>query len=58
MKKVFFILIWAIGVIIGLDLAFSLINLACTIANIGGLFLVFAIICVSIIFFKKLFKIK
>jgi hypothetical protein len=58
MKKAFFILIWAICVILGLDLAFGWLNLACTIANVGGLFLVFAIICVSIIFFKKLFKIK
>lgn len=46
-KKAFRILVWIILVVLGLDLAFGWINLANTIANIGGLFLLFIIVFIS-----------
>lgn len=46
-KKAFGILVWIILVVLGLDLAFDLINLANTIANVGGLFLLFIIAFIS-----------
>lgn len=46
-KKAFGILVWIILVVLGLDLAFDLINLANTIANVGGLFLLFIIVFIS-----------
>lgn len=46
-KKAFGILVWIILVVLGIDLAFDLINLANTIANVGGLFLLFIIVFIS-----------
>lgn len=46
--KAFAILLWAILFILGLDLAFGWLNLANTIANIAGAFLVLFIIFISI----------
>ena len=46
-KKAFCILAWLIMVILGLDLAFGWLNLANTIANIAGAFLVLFIIFIS-----------
>ena len=46
-KKAFGILVWIILVVLGLDLAFGWINLANTIANVGGLFLLFIIVFIS-----------
>lgn len=46
-KKTFGILVWIILVVLGLDLAFDLINLANTLANIAGTFLVLFIIFIS-----------
>lgn len=46
-KKVFCILAWLIMAILGLDLAFGWLNLANTIANIAGAFLVLFIIFIS-----------
>lgn len=46
--KTFCILGWFILVILGLDLAFSWLNLANTVANIAGAFLVLFIIFISV----------
>lgn len=46
-KKAFGILVWIILVVLGTDLAFSWINLACTLANVAGLFLLFIIVFIS-----------
>lgn len=46
-KKAFCILAWLIMTILGLDLAFGWLNLANTIANIAGAFLVLFIIFIS-----------
>ena len=46
-KKAFGILVWIILVVLGVDLAFSWINLASTLANVGGLFLLFIIVFIS-----------
>lgn len=56
-----YILVWLVLVILGLDLALGWLNLANTIANVGGLFLIFFIIFISVktkLFtnFKNLFK--
>lgn len=45
--KVFCVLAWLIITILGLDLAFGWLNLANTIANIAGAFLVLFIIFIS-----------
>jgi len=45
--KAFCILAWLIMAILGLDLAFGWLNLANTIANIAGAFLVLIIACIS-----------
>ena len=55
-KKCFYILVWIIFVILGLDLALGWLNLASTLANIGGLFLIFFIVFISTKFFTNLFK--
>lgn len=55
-EKCFYILIWVIFVILGLDLALGWLNLANTLANIGGLFLIFFIVFISTKFFTKTFK--
>lgn len=46
-KKAFGILVWIILVVLGTDTAFGWINLASTIANVGGLFLLFIIVFIS-----------
>jgi hypothetical protein len=46
-KKAFRILVWIILVVLGVDLAFGWINLANTLANISGLFLLFIIVFIS-----------
>lgn len=46
--KAFCILGWIILVILGLDLAFGWLNLANTLANIAGAFLVLFIVFISI----------
>jgi len=46
--KSFCILVWIILVILGSDLAFSWLNLANTVANIAGAFLVLFIIFISV----------
>lgn len=46
-KEAFCILAWLIIAILGLDLAFGWLNLANTIANIAGAFLVLFIIFIS-----------
>lgn len=46
-KKAFGILVWIILVVLGIDLALGLINLASTLANVGGLFLLFIIVFIS-----------
>jgi hypothetical protein len=46
--KAFCILGWLILVILGLDLAFGWLNLANTLANIAGAFLVLFIVFISI----------
>lgn len=56
-----YILVWLVLVILGLDLALGWLNLASTIANVGGLFLIFFIVFISVktkLFtnFKNLFK--
>ena len=56
-----YILVWLVLVILGLDLALGWLNLANTIANIGGLFLIFFITFISFktkafTNFKNLFK--
>ena len=56
-----YVLVWLILVILGLDLSLGWLNLANTIANIGGLFLIFFIIFISVktkafTIFKNLFK--
>lgn len=56
-----YILVWLVLVILGLDLALGWLNLANTIANVGGLFLIFFIVFISVktkLFtnFKNLFK--
>jgi uncharacterized Tic20 family protein len=43
-----YVLVWLILVVLGLDLALSWLNLANTLANIGGLFLIFFIIFISV----------
>lgn len=48
-KKAFCILAWLILTILGLDLAFGWLNLANTIANIAGAFLVLFIVFISFI---------
>lgn len=52
-KKAFCILVWLILTILGLDLAFGWLNLANTVANIAGAFLVLFILFIS--FKTKLF---
>ena len=56
-----YILVWLVLVILGLDLALGWLNLANTIANVGGLFLIFFITFISVktkafTNFKNLFK--
>ncbi len=46
-KKAFGILVWIILVVLGVDLALGWINLANTLANVGGLFLLFIIVFIS-----------
>lgn len=46
-KKAFCILAWLIITVLGLDLAFGWLNLANTIANIAGAFLVLFILFIS-----------
>lgn len=46
-KKAFRILIWIILFVLGIDLALGWINLANTLANVGGLFLLFIIVFIS-----------
>jgi len=46
--KVFCVLGWLILVILGLDLAFGWLNLANTLANIAGAFLVLFIVFISV----------
>lgn len=46
-KKAFRILIWIILFVLGVDLALGWINLANTLANVGGLFLLFIIVFIS-----------
>jgi len=46
--KAFCILLWAILFILGLDLALGWLNLANTIANIAGAFLVLIIVFISV----------
>ena len=47
MKKSFYVLAWLILCILGLDLAFGWLNMANTIANIAGAFLVLIIVFIS-----------
>lgn len=59
--NVLYILIWLILVILGLDLALGWLSLASTLANIGGIFLIFLIVFISVktkafTNFKNLFK--
>ena len=46
-KKAFYVLVWAILTILGLDLALGWLNLANTLANIAGAFLVLIILFIS-----------
>lgn len=46
--KVFLLLTWFILFILGIDLAFGWLNLANTIANIAGAFLVLFIVFISV----------
>jgi hypothetical protein len=46
-KKAFGILVWIILIVLGIDLALGWINLASTLANVGGLFLLFIIVFIS-----------
>lgn len=43
-----YILVWAILVVLGFDLALGWLNLANTLANIAGLFLIFLIVFISV----------
>ena len=43
-----YVLIWFVLVILGLDLALGWLNLPSTLANIGGLFLIFSIVFISV----------
>ena len=45
--KVFGVVLWIVLAILGLDLAFGWLNLANTIANIGGIFLILAIVLIT-----------
>ena len=46
-KKAFRILVWIILFVLGVDLALGWINLASTLANVCGLFLLFIIVFIS-----------
>lgn len=46
-KKAFEILVWFILFILGTDMALGWLNLACTLANVAGLFLLFIIVFIS-----------
>ncbi len=52
--KAFCVLGWFILVILGLDLAFGWLNLANTLANVAGAFLVLFIVFISVKAFTKL----
>jgi len=56
-----YVVVWVILLILGLDLALGWLNMASTIANIGGIFLIFFIVFISVktkafTNFKNLFK--
>ena len=56
-----YVVVWVILLILGLDLALGWLSMASTIANIGGIFLIFFIVFISVktkafTNFKSLFK--